>query len=164
MHSVALRELYHIVCLDQELLTRVFFVLSDTGINKHKMVLVTVPDDGGFPSASLGFVALYGPLAGMSGRGLTVAEANLEENLESLNGFPWVLRLRYIMEYASDTASARKLWESTNNTVGFNHMTSSGKDATDYVHNGGHSIVALVMETMYGYTAYFHDNDPRYAA
>ena len=68
---------------------------------------------------------------------------------------------RFIMEYATDMTSARKLWESTNNTVGFNHMISSGKDATDYINNGGHSIVALIMETMYGYTAYFHDNDPR---
>ena len=48
------------------------------------------------------------------------------------------------MEYATDIASARKLWESTNNTVGFNHMISSGKDAADYVNNGGHSIVARV--------------------
>ncbi|XP_064389366.1 uncharacterized protein LOC135337365 [Halichondria panicea] len=134
---------------------------KDTGINKHKMVLVTVPDDGGLPSASLGFVLIYGPLAGLSESGLTVTEANLEENWESLDGFPWVLRLRFIMEYATDMTSARKLWESTNNTVGFNHMISSGKDATDYINNGGHSIVALVMETMYGYTAYFHDNDPR---
>ncbi len=69
---------------------------TDTGINKHKMVLVTVPDDGGLPSASLGFVLIYGPLAGLSESGLTVTEANLEENWESLDGFPWVLRLRYV--------------------------------------------------------------------
>lgn len=65
------------------------------------------------------------------------------------------------MENATDIASAKRLWEATKNTVGFNHMVASGKDATDYVKNGGHSIVALAMETMYGYTAYFHDNDPR---
>lgn len=65
------------------------------------------------------------------------------------------------MEFASDIQSARQLWESTNNTIGFNHMISSGKDASAFAHNGGHSVVALVMETMYGYTAYFHDNDPR---
>ena len=69
---------------------------ADTGINKHKTVIVTVPNDGGIPSASVGFVGLYGPLAGMSSRGLTVHEANLEENWESLDGFPWVLRLRWV--------------------------------------------------------------------
>ena len=35
------------------------------------MIMVTVPDDGGFPSVSLGFIGLYGTLAGMSAKGLT---------------------------------------------------------------------------------------------
>ena len=128
----------------------------------NKIVVVTVPNDGGIPSASVGFVGAYGTLAGMSASGVTVHEANLEEDQITFSGFPWILRLRYIMEYATDITSARKLWESTNNTVGYNHMISSGNDATAYVNNGGHSTVALVMETMYQYTAYFHDNDPRY--
>lgn len=41
------------------------------GVNKNKMIMVTVPDDGGFPSVTLGFVGLYGTLAGMSAKGLT---------------------------------------------------------------------------------------------
>lgn len=45
----------------------IFFV----GVNKNKMIMVTVPDDGGFPSVTLGFVGLYGTLAGMSAKGLT---------------------------------------------------------------------------------------------
>lgn len=39
--------------------------------------------------------------------GLTVHEANLEENEITFSGFPWTLRLRYIMEYASDLQEAR---------------------------------------------------------
>ena len=39
--------------------------------------------------------------------GLTVHEANLEENEISFGGFPWTLRLRYIMEYASDLQEGR---------------------------------------------------------
>ena len=41
------------------------------GVNKNKLIMVTVPDDGGFPSVTLGFVGLYGTLAGMSAKGLT---------------------------------------------------------------------------------------------
>ena len=52
---------------------------------------------------------------------------------------------------------ARSLWETTKNTVGFNHMIASASDAAS---GGG---VAYVMETMYNYTAYFADNDPRYS-
>ena len=133
---------------------------KDTGINKNKLVMVVVPDDGSNPSVTLGFVGLYGTLAGMSAKGITVHEANLEENVISFTGFPWTLRLRYIMEFADDLQTARARWESTTNTVGFNHMIASGGDAQAYA--GGKLIdVALALETMYGYTAYFADNDPR---
>lgn len=133
---------------------------KDTGINKYKIVLVTVPDDEAIPSASLTFAGLYGPLAGMSAKGLTVHEANLEEAQISFNGFPWILRLRFIMEYAEDIVSARQLWASTNNTVGFNHMIASAPDAVLY-REGKTVSVALALETMYHYTAYFADNDTR---
>ena len=133
---------------------------KDTGINQNKLVMVTVPDDGGLPSANLGFVGLYGTLAGMSASGLTLHEANLEEKQISFQGFPWVLRIRFIMEFAKDLASARQLWESTNNTVGFNHMIASAPDAALY-RKDNHSKVALALETMYQYTAFFSDNDPR---
>ena len=134
---------------------------KDTGINKNKIVMVMVPNDGGIPSATLGFVGLYGTLAGMSAEGITVAEANLEEDQISFDGFPWTIRLRYIMEFAKDIATAKQLWESTNNTVGFNHMVASSSDALTYK-EGKTKTVALAMETMYNYTAYFADNDERY--
>lgn len=57
----------------------------------------------------------------------------------------------------------RSLWEETNNTVGFNHMVASASDAANYNPQSS-STVALAMETMYGYTAYFADNDPRFIA
>ena len=42
---------------------------KDTGVNKHKVVMIVVPNDGGIPSATLGFACLYGTLAGMSAKG-----------------------------------------------------------------------------------------------
>lgn len=133
---------------------------KDTGVNKYKVIMVTVPDDGAIPSVQLGNAALYGPIAGMSAAGLTVHEANLEEEAISFEGFPWILRLRYIMEFAKDLPTARQLWESTNNTVGFNHMVSSAPDNILYK-LGRTSSVAMALETMYQYTAYFYDNDTR---
>ena len=80
----------------------------------------------------------------MSASGLTVHEANLEEDIITfegtlkslpncgfyilvclyafcvcivLAGFPWILRLRYIMENAASLSEAHTLWASTNNTV-----------------------------------------------
>lgn len=40
------------------------------GINRYKLVMVTVPNDGAIPSAGVGFVGLYGDLAGMSAEGI----------------------------------------------------------------------------------------------
>ena len=54
------------------------------------------------------------------------------------------------------------MFETTNNTVGFNFMTTSAADAIAY--NNGELVapgVALAMETMAGYTAYFASEDPR---
>ena len=47
------------------------YVCKFPGINKNKLIMVTVPNDGGNPSVSLGFVGLFGTLAGMSSTGLT---------------------------------------------------------------------------------------------
>jgi len=95
---------------------------------------------------------MIGALAGMSSQGITVHEANLEEDEITFNGFPFPLRLRYIMENAQNLQEAQNLWQHTNNTSGFNHMVGSGSDSQ-----------SLVMETMRGYTAYFGANDPREA-
>lgn len=102
--------------------------MVDVGINKYKMVIVNVPKDSSHPSVSITFAGLYGTIAGMSSMGLTgtyvllynvplgllnlfltcaVHEANLEENEISFSGFPWTLRLRYIMENAKNIDEAR---------------------------------------------------------
>eukprot|EP00013_Stygamoeba_regulata_P016936 CAMPEP_0177672006 /NCGR_PEP_ID=MMETSP0447-20121125/25066_1 /TAXON_ID=0 /ORGANISM="Stygamoeba regulata, Strain BSH-02190019" /LENGTH=521 /DNA_ID=CAMNT_0019179555 /DNA_START=45 /DNA_END=1610 /DNA_ORIENTATION=- len=129
----------------------------DTGINTHKLITVWSPSDGAYAHAAFGYTALYGALAGMSSQGVSVHEANLEEDLETFSGFPWVLRLRYIMEKARTIDEAQTLWAQTNNTVGYNHMVACEADAAP----NGHAAVA--METARNYTAYFLDNDPREA-
>ena len=57
--------------------------------------------------------------------------------------------------HASNMDEAKKLWLSTNNTLGMNFMITSAKDNVP----SGHPAVAL--ETMRAYTAFFYDNDPR---
>eukprot|EP01125_Pyxidicula_operculata_P012821 TRINITY_DN4222_c0_g1_i1.p1 TRINITY_DN4222_c0_g1~~TRINITY_DN4222_c0_g1_i1.p1 ORF type:complete len:539 (+),score=86.22 TRINITY_DN4222_c0_g1_i1:198-1619(+) len=131
---------------------------SNTGINKHKLVTV-YKIKGKIPYATVGFAGLVGSLAGISAAGLTVHEAgnDMNEFGETFNGFTWSLRLRYIMENAKDLNSALKIWQSTNNTLGMNHLITSASDLAT-----GHPARAL--ETRAGYTAYFMDNDPREAS
>lgn len=125
--------------------------LSNSGINRAKYVVVWRPQ-GGIPHATVGFAGLQGALTGMSAAGLTVHEANLEEKQESFRGFPWMLRLRWIMSQARNLADAKAMWAASNNTVGFNHAVASAADRNMYV-----------METEAQYTAYFEANDPREA-
>lgn len=89
-------------------------------------------------------------MAGMSSKGLTVHEANLESKLDTFKGFPWILRLRHVMAYADNLAEAMDIFAGTNNTVGFNFMVGSASDKK-----------ALCMETMAGYTATFGSMDDR---
>jgi hypothetical protein len=83
----------------------------------------------------------------MSSAGISVHEANLESNRDSFKGFPWLIRLRYIMENAKNIEESKTLWDATKNTVGFNHMVASASDNS-----------ALVMETDAKHTAYFSAN------
>ena len=82
--------------------------LSNSGISKFKLITVfgaTVDPSTKVRSishATIGFSGLWGALTGVSSEGLTMHEANLESDDISYRGFPWVLRLRYLMKYASN--------------------------------------------------------------
>ena len=93
---------------------------------------------------------MYGAITGMSSAGLTVHEAGLESNDVSYRGFPWVIRLREVMSQAHNLDEALAVWNSTTNTIGFNHGVGSASDKS-----------AVLLETMFGNTAVFADNDER---
>jgi len=131
--------------------------VANLGLDQFKIVQVWHPD-GAYEHSAVGYVCVWGALTGMSAKGISVHEANLESDMDSFRGFPWLLRLRYIMENAASIDETWTLWENTNNTVGFNHMVASANDAANSPHG------ALALETMAGYTAYFLDNDPREAS
>lgn len=123
--------------------------LADMGIAKYKLVTVFHPPNG-IAHATVGWSGIWGAITGMSAKGLSVHEANLESNDITFRGFPWVLRLRHIMAYSSNIQEALGIWNSTGNTVGFNHGVGSDPDNQ-----------AVCMETMMHSTAVFGANDPR---
>lgn len=124
----------------------------DTGISKHKLVTIMhVP--GVPPYATFSHAAGFGALAGMSERGITVSEMNLDNARTSFDGPPFPLRLRMVMEQSDDLVSARAVWEATNNTDSMNFLIGSAKDGK-----------AMAIEAMRGYSGFFTDNDPVEAA
>eukprot|EP01112_Ceratiomyxa_fruticulosa_P004730 TRINITY_DN15272_c0_g1_i1.p1 TRINITY_DN15272_c0_g1~~TRINITY_DN15272_c0_g1_i1.p1 ORF type:complete len:494 (-),score=86.02 TRINITY_DN15272_c0_g1_i1:61-1542(-) len=130
--------------------------LARSGISKNKVVTVFHPP-GKISHVTFGFAGMIGSLAGMSSEGIVVTESGNDVKKETFDGFPWILRLRYIMMNSNGLQEARDLWENTNNTLGTNHLLASGKNETDLKSNHP----ALELETMKGYTAYFYDDDPR---
>ena len=75
-------------------------------MNKYKLVTVW-KINGKIPHATLGFPVVMGALAGMSAAGLTVHEAGLDSMRATQIGFPWTLRLRYIMMNAKNLQEAK---------------------------------------------------------
>jgi hypothetical protein len=125
----------------------------NTGINTYKLVTVYHPPEANMHAhATFGFGGLIGALAGISAAGITTHEANLESNRDTFKGFPWLLRLRRVLEGSSNLEEAQELWRNTSNTVGFNHMVASAAD-----------LAAVVIETNAVTSAYFGPNDPREA-
>jgi hypothetical protein len=124
---------------------------KDTGVSNTKLIMVHHPPSG-VAHVSLTFAGMWGALTGMSAQGLTVHEANLESNDETFRGFPWILRVREVMSKASTGTlkEAQAIWESTGNTVGFNHGFGSSKENR-----------AVLLETMAHNTAVFGSMDPR---
>lgn len=137
--------------------------VSQTGVSKNKVIAVYHPPAqeapaGASPYAVIGFAGLVGALTGMSGGDTCVVtqEAGNDNKMETMEGFAWPLRLRYIMERAASLDDARSIWAATNNTLGLNHGVGFGgkqspPDAARF----------MCIETKRGYSAYFLDNDPR---
>ena len=110
--------------------------LNGTGINRHKLAVVYHIDDpefGGVPkggaSMSLGFSFGLGALAGLNQEGVTVSEMNLDNDVVTFSGVPFPLRLRMVLEGATDLTSAMQVWNATNNTNSFNFLIGSAADA-----------------------------------
>jgi len=124
---------------------------AQTGVAKNKLITVFHPP-GAIVHATVGFAGLYGALTGMSAAGLTVHEAGDDNYLETFEGFAWSLRLRDLMERASNLDQARNVWNQYNNTMGLNHGIGSSADGQ-----------FMALEVKAGYSAFFLANDPREA-
>lgn len=112
--------------------------LQNTGVNENKLITVWNVD-GTIPHLTLGFPGILGALTGMSKAGLTVHEAGLSSHHSTELGFQWTLRLRYIMMNAVNLDQAKKIWQSTQNTLGMNFMVASASDNVP----SGHPALAM---------------------
>lgn len=131
---------------------------KDTGINKYKLVTffhVATANGTIAPYATTGFASGLGALAGMSSTGISVSEMNLDNSRVTFDGTPFPLRLRAVLEGATDLGTALDVWRATNNTNSFNFLIGSAPD-TQAGRDG-----AYALETIRGYTSVYGANSAR---
>jgi hypothetical protein len=125
---------------------------SNTGLDAYKLVIHIEVDN--VPAyATLGFAVGLGALAGQSSQGITTSEMNLDNSVVTFSGAPFPLRLRMVLEGATDLQSAMRIWNATNNTNSFNFLIASAADNS-----------ALALETIRGFTQQYGANSPVEAA
>ena len=91
---------------------------AETGLSRHKLIMV-VHRDGQVPYAAVSFAGLPAAITGVSAAGITVHEAGNDNKAETLDGFIWGLRLRYIMANARNLTEAGSMWNATVNGCGY---------------------------------------------
>ena len=74
---------------------------------------------------------------------------NLDNSNVTFSGLPFPLRLRHILEHATNLETAMTLWNTTNNTNSFNFLIGSAEDKA-----------AFALETMRGFTGVFPADSP----
>ncbi len=105
---------------------------NGSGIAKFKMLTIWVPDNE-IPHMTISYAGFIGAIAGMSEAGLGIGEVGSGSVLERLNGEPWVLKLREILEKAHNLDEAIKfvtnsVGDGVNRppTIGYNWMVAYG--------------------------------------
>ena len=135
---------------------------SNTGAAASKLITVfDIVDEKpvlGGPYATFGFATGFGAVAGMSSKGITVAEMNLDNSYTTFDGPPFPIRLRMILERSDKLSTARKVWESTNNTDSMNYMIASATERNAYAIEAiGGRFKAEAPYT--SFSGFFHAND-----
>ena len=135
----------------------------DSGVSVSKLITVHHPPEAGRAAhATVGFAGFVGAIAGMSARGVTVSQSNLDNSRVLLNASAWPFRLRYIMETAETVADVRRVYSppgalaATAGTA--NHIIGAQADAA-----AGRSA-ALAAECIAPLNALYADDDPAEAA
>ena len=145
------------------LATRNLDWVVDSGVSVSKLITVYHPPDRSRTAhATVGFAGFVGAIAGMSARGVTVSQSNLDNSRVVLNASAWPFRLRYIMETADTVADVRRVYSppgalaATAGTA--NHIVGAQSDAAS-----GRSA-AVAAECIAPFNALYADDDPAEAA
>lgn len=99
--------------------------VSQTGMHEDRLLTVYVPE-GGAAFVTMGYAGVIGALAGMNADGITLSEVGAFSTREELDGIPWTLMGRHVLEDADSLEKGVSIIEHARHTLGYNYMVADG--------------------------------------
>lgn len=133
-----------------------------TGSDRFKLITVYEPEDDSGKKLNTymtaGFAGFIGATNGMNEKGITLSEIGSENVVEKLDGMPWTLMFRKVLEESDSLGDAVKIIQDAENTIGYNFVIGDG-DAENYGTDKW-SPAAAAIEENGAFTAVIYDDDP----
>jgi len=132
--------------------------ISQTGMHEDRLITVYRPEDG-CAFATMGYAGITGALAGMNENGISFSEVGAFSVREELDGTPWTLMARQVLEDAGCLEDAVAIVENAKHTIGYNYLVADGAPA----HFGAPSFRprAAAFETNFACCETFYENDDK---
>ncbi len=132
--------------------------VSQTGMHEDRLVTVHRPD-GLNAFVTMGYAGVIGGLAGMNDKGVAYSEIGAFSVREELDGTPWTLMVRQVMEEAANLEDGVRIMQGGKYTLGYNFMLADG----DPKHYGTDIFRprAAVFETNFECCETFYEDDPK---
>jgi predicted choloylglycine hydrolase len=133
-----------------------------TGTDRFKLITVYEPVDEignkGNAYMTAGYIGLIGATNGMNDKGITVSEIGSENAVEKLDGMPWTLMFRKVLEDSDSLDQAVEIIQAAENTIGYNFVIGDG-DAENFGTQAWQPRAAEIEENGQ-YTVVMYDDDP----
>jgi len=132
--------------------------VSQTGMHEDRLITVYRPDDR-LAFVTMGYAGVAGALAGMNEKGIAFSEIGAFSTAEELDGTPWVLIARRVLEEADALDAGVRIIQEAHHTIGYNYQVADG----DPAHFGSDAFNprAAAFETNFACCETFFADDPK---
>lgn len=135
--------------------------ISQAGIHEDRLITVRRPE-GKAAFVSMDYAGIPGVLAGMNEHGITLSEVGAFSVREELDGIPWVLMARQVLEESACLEDAVGIVQAAKHTIGYNYLVADG-DAANFG-TDRFNPRAAAFETNFECCETFYANDPKEAS
>jgi hypothetical protein len=132
--------------------------ISQTGMHENRLVTVYRPE-GRNAFVSMEYAGVIGALAGMNERGISISEVGAFSAREELDGMPWTLMARQVLEESDSLEDAVEIVRGTKHTLGYNYLVADG-DPSGFG-TPGFNPRAAAFETNHEVCEVFAADDPQ---